>query len=60
MSSIRTLSHEQLARLTGERTARTRLRRANDIAGARDSDQPPLREIGLSARHPDLAVNVDR
>ncbi len=49
MSSIGTLFHEQLARLIGERTARTRVRKTNDIAGRDLSDQPPLRKIGLSA-----------
>ncbi len=48
MSSIGTLFHEQLARLIGERTARTRVRRANDIAGRDTSDQPPLGKFRLS------------
>jgi hypothetical protein len=52
MSSIGTLSFKRLARLIGEPTARTRFRRTNNIAGRDTSDQPPLRKIGLSARHP--------
>ena len=60
MSSIGTPLYEKLAHLIGEPTARTRFRKTKDIVGARHSGQPSLREIGLSARHPDLTVNVDR
>jgi hypothetical protein len=49
MSSIDTLFYEQLARLVGERTAQTRCRRTNGIAGRDTSDQPASREIGLFA-----------
>jgi hypothetical protein len=52
MSSIGTPLYEKLARLIGEPTARTRFRKTKDICRARHSAQPPVREIGLSARHP--------
>ena len=56
MSSIGTLFCEQLARLIGERTALTRFRKTNDVAGRDISDQPPLAK---SDYPPDLTVNVD-
>ncbi len=58
MSSIPDLFHEQLARLIGERTARTRFRRTKDVAGRDMSDQRPLRKNRTIGR--DLTANVDR
>jgi hypothetical protein len=49
MASIGTLFNEKLARLIGERTARTQVRRANDIAERDTSDRPSLHKTGLSA-----------